>query len=88
MTWRRVELAPTDGTELIGLFWDVPWSESHKKGDIVRCWYQPEFGAFISSCRVMQMHNGYTFEDGSTRRLHDPVIEKISHFMIFKEPTS
>lgn len=78
--WMPIETAPKDGTPFIGAFWSIRWSESHRRGEIVRCWWQPEFDAFISSCREMTMHNGYTFEDGSTRQLHSPVIEPITHW--------
>lgn len=86
--WRDVQSdpPPMDGTAIVGLYWDVPWSESHRKGDVVRCWWQPEFEALISACREMTLHNGHTFEDGSTRRLHSEVIEKPSHWMLFTEP--
>lgn len=78
--WQDVELAPRDGTPIIGAFWSIRWADSHRKGDIVRCWYQPEFEAFISSCREMTLADGYTFEDGATRQLHSPVVEPITHF--------
>lgn len=48
---------------------------------------QPEFDAFISGCSKMQMHNGYTFDDGATSKLHHPEIETPSHWMPFKEPS-
>lgn len=79
--WKPIETAPKDGTPVIGAFFAIRWADSHRKHDVVRCWWQPEFDAFISSCREMQMHNGYTFDDGSTRQLHSPEIEPITHWM-------
>lgn len=79
--WQPIESAPKDGTLIIGGFFRQPWADSHRTGDIVKCWWQPEFEAFISSARVMDLHNGYTFEDGSTRQVHSPVVETVSHWM-------
>jgi len=84
--WRTIDTAPRDGTPFIGAFWSIRWADSHRKEDVVRCWYQPEFEAFISSCREMQVHNGYTFADGSTRQLHSPVIEPVTHWMPLPAP--
>jgi len=84
--WRTIDTAPRDGTPFIGAFWSIRWADSHRKGDVVRCWYQPEFEAFISSCREMQMLNGYTFADGLTRQLHSPVIEPVTHWMPLPAP--
>ena len=44
-------------------------------------WWQPEFDAFISGCREMQMHNRYTFADGATRQLHSPDILPATHWL-------
>lgn len=78
--WLPIESAPKDGM-IIGGYFNQPWAESHREGRIVKCWWQPEFEAFVSSCREMEMHNGYTFEDGSTRRLHSPDIEQVTHWI-------
>lgn len=83
--WLPIETAPK-GEMVIGGYFNQPWSEGHREGRIVKCWWQPEFEAFISSCREMQMHNGYTFEDGSTRQLHSPEIEDVSHWMPLPPP--
>ena len=84
MTWQPIETAPKDGSPIIGIHWDAESYEN--KGRIARVWWQPEFDAFISSCREMQMHNGYTFADGSKRKLHSPMIEEVTHWMPFYEP--
>jgi hypothetical protein len=86
MEWHSIENAPKDGTPIIGAFFAIRWADSHRKDDIVRCWWQPEFDAFISSARVMQMAAGYTFEDGSVRRLHSPTVEPITHWMPLPPP--
>jgi len=79
--WQPIETAPKDGTPIIGGFFNMPWANSHQNGDIVRCWWQPEFAAFISSCREMSLAAGYTFENGATRQLHSPEIENVTHWM-------
>jgi hypothetical protein len=84
--WQPIASAPKDGTSFIGGYFNQPWSESHREGRIVQCWWQPEFESFISSCREMQMHNGYTFGDGSTRHLHSEEREDVTHWMPLPKP--
>lgn len=79
--WYDIADAPRDGTNIIGGYFNQPWAESHQEGRIVQCWWQSEFDCFVSSCREMTTHNGYTFEDGSTRRLHSPDREDVTHWM-------
>jgi hypothetical protein len=79
--WQPIETAPRDGTAILGGYFDQPWAESHREGEIAKCWFQPEFDAFISSCREMSLAAGYTFEGGATRQLHSPVIEAVTHWM-------
>jgi hypothetical protein len=83
--WQDISTAPKDGTPIIGAFWSIRWADSHRKGDVVRCWYQPEFEAFISSCRQMTMAPGYTI-NGKESELHSPVVEPITHWMPLPAP--
>lgn len=85
--WMPIETAPKDRM-FIGGYFNQPWAESHREGRIVKCWWQPEFEAFISSCREMTMHSGYSFEDGTKRKLHSPDIEEVSHWMPLPPPPS
>lgn len=66
----NADRAPKTGEKILAEILD-------RHGNLERyqvCWWQEEFGAFISGCRAMCLHNGYTFEDGSTQRLHSPEI--------------
>lgn len=84
--WRDIKDAPKDGTPIIGAYFDVPRADSHLKGRIVRCWYQPEFSAFISSCRQMTLAADYTFAGGTRQKIHSPEIETVSHYLPLPEP--
>lgn len=83
--WQTIDTAPKDGTTIIGGYFGLKWEDSHSNGDLVRCWYQPEFDAFISSCRQMTMAPGYTI-NGKASELHSPVIEPVSHWMPLPPP--
>lgn len=75
-----VSTAPTDGTPFLGFYYNQPRGMGRHNGQVCRCWWEPAFNAFISSCREMQTHNGYQFADGSTRQLHSPEIETPTHW--------
>ena len=81
--WEPIETAPKDGSPFIGSYFD---KHSSMYGDVVRCWWQNEFQAFISSCREMSLAPGYTFGDGSTVRLHSPSIEEVTHWIPLPPP--
>lgn len=86
MKWRPISTAPDDDTIIIGAIFNAPWAESHLNGSIYKVWYEPQFNAYISSCRVMETHNGNTFDDGTTKKLHSPVIhEYIDHWIPMPE---
>lgn len=70
--WQPMDTAPRDKR-----FWG---REEENDGVVVVFWH-PHFAEFISSCREMRMHGGYTFEDGSTVRLHSPEVHKLIGWM-------
>jgi hypothetical protein len=83
MEWKPIESAPRDGTPILGL----QWGRYSYERNVSICWWQREFEAFISSCRQMDLANGHTFDDGTTSRLHSPVIEPIDFWQPFAPPT-
>lgn len=85
--WKTIDSAPKDKM-FIGGYFNQPWAESHREGEIVKCWWQPEFECFISGCNEMRLAAGYQFEDGATRRLHSPQREDVTHWMPLPEPPS
>lgn len=70
-----IETAPKDGTPIIGI------SERRYEDGVWRVWWQPEFDAWITSCRVMTLAPGLKWDDGSTRRLHSPEIQRPTHWL-------
>lgn len=80
--WRTIESAPRDGTIIIG----ARFGKYSDQRFLEQLWWQPEFDAFIRSCREMVMHNGYTLENGETRKLHSPEIYKPTHWMPLPPP--
>ena len=82
--WRPIEGARKDRM-IIGAYFNQRSCNAHREGRIVKCWWQPEFDAFISSCREMTMAPGYTI-DGQSRRLHSPEIEEVTHYIDMPPP--
>lgn len=82
LKWRPIAEAPTDGTPIIGTRLNARWSDERF---LAAVWWQPEFDAWIAGCREMHLHDGHTFEDGSTRRLHSPDIRRPDHWIPMPE---
>lgn len=83
--WQDIASAPKDGTPILGGYFNQPWCNQHCEGRIVRCWFQPEFGAFISSCRQILMAEGCSI-DGQTTKLHSPTVEGVTHWLPLRPP--
>jgi len=73
--WQMIEGAPKDR-----IFW------GRVDDDAIAMYWDADFGEFITGCRLMQMHNGYTFEDGSTSKKHSPDIKRPTAWMPLPEP--
>ncbi|MBK8246165.1 MAG: hypothetical protein IPK85_01980 [Gemmatimonadetes bacterium] len=78
LKWRPIAEAPMDGTPIIGTRLRARYSDERFLAIV---WWQAEFDAWIAGAREMCMHNGYTFEDGSARRLHSPDIREPDHWV-------
>ena len=78
--WLKIDSAPKD-VPFIGAYFT-----RDRHGDIIVCWWQEEFSGFISGARVMTMHNGYTFEDGTKESMHSPEMEEPTHWMPLPSP--
>lgn len=76
--WRPISEAKQDGTPIIGACFEG-YPENRFCGR--ELWWQKEFEAWIAGARVNELAPGYTFEDGSTRRLHSPDIYHPTHYM-------
>lgn len=75
LVWEPIDSAPRDETRIIGMDW-------RGYGRLSLCWWQPEFGAWISGARIMTMAPGYTV-DGMREKLHSPEIETPTHWIAF-----
>lgn len=82
LTWRPIAEAPRDGTPIIGTRLRARYSDERFLAIV---WWQAEFDGWIAGAREMRMHNGYAFEDGSTRRLHSPDIRQPDHWVPMPE---
>jgi len=74
--WQPISTAPKDGTKF--------WGRSGE--DAIAMFWHPKFNAFVSSFRIMTMHNGCTFADGSTEREHSPEAHEPTHWMPLPAP--
>ena len=80
--WQPIETAPREGDNRMIIGADY---SRDGRGHIFRCWWQPEFGAWISGARLMTMASGYTI-DGKSSKLHSPEIETPTHWTPLPEP--
>ena len=80
--WRPISEAgkPHIGGPIIG----ADFSQDGQ-GRIFKCWWQPEFDAWITGCRQMVMAEGYLI-DGKTSKLHSPDYVWPTHFRPLPPP--
>jgi Lar family restriction alleviation protein len=76
LAWQDIATAPKDGTPFFALHRSPYRGESRTE----TVWWQPEFEAFISSCRELTMAPGYLI-DGESRKLHSPDIFPATHWL-------
>ena len=78
MEWQDIKTAPRDGRLIIAAAFG-------RDGFAERAWWQPEFDAWITSCRQIVMAHGYTI-DGKSSKLHSPHIVNPTHWMPLPDP--